>query len=179
MHRHPHRARADAGIDCAVVTVSDTRTPKTDTSGAFIRRALEARGHRVVDHSLLPDEPRRIARYLRGLARRRSPARVVILTGGTGLSPRDRTYEAVDALLTKRLDGFGELFRMLSYRTVGSRAILSRAVAGVAAGRLLFSIPGSEPAVRLAMRRLILPTMVHAVELLGSGAAPARRHGRR
>ncbi|HUD72137.1 MAG TPA: MogA/MoaB family molybdenum cofactor biosynthesis protein [Dongiaceae bacterium] len=177
MPHAPHRATGTSAIDCIVVTVSDTRTEKTDRSGRFIRRALEKRGHRVLEHPILPDEPRRITRYLRGLARRRSRARIVILTGGTGLAPRDRTYEAVDALLDKRLDGFGELFRGLSYATVGSRAMLSRAVAGVASGRLLFSIPGSEAAVRLAMGRLILPEMGHLVDLLGGGAAPTRRPG--
>lgn len=179
MPHAPHRSPASSVIDCIVVTVSDTRTPRTDRSGRFIRRALAARGHRVLDSPIIPDEPRRITRYLRGLARRRSPARVVILTGGTGLSPRDRTFEAVDALLAKRLDGFGELFRMLSHREVGSRAMLSRAVAGTASGRILFSIPGSEAAVRLAMRRLILPEMGHLVALLGSGAAGGRRRSAR
>jgi molybdenum cofactor biosynthesis protein B len=174
MAHAPHRARGAAAIACVVVTVSDTRTPKTDRSGRFIRRALETRGHRVIEHPILPDEPRRITVYLRALARRRSPARVIILTGGTGLAPRDRTFEAVDGILTKRLDGFGELFRMLSHREVGSRAMLSRAVAGTAAGRILFSIPGSEAAVRLAMRRLILPELGHLVELLASGAPKAR-----
>lgn len=175
---HHHDSRKDS-IACAIVTVSDTRTSRTDRSGAFIRRALEAAGHRVVEHPILPDEPARIARFLRGLQRRRSAVRVVILTGGTGVAPRDRTYEAVTALLEKRLDGFGELFRMLSHRQVGSRAMLSRAVAGAFRGRILFSIPGSEPAVRLAMRRLILPEMRHLVDLLGSGAARARRPGAR
>ncbi len=179
MAHAPHRASDASAIDCVIVTVSDTRTPKTDRSGRFIRRALERRGHRVLEHPILPDEPRRITRYLRGLARRRSRARVVILTGGTGLAPRDRTYEAVEAVLTKRLDGFGELFRRLSFEVVGSRAMLSRAIAGVASGRILFSIPGSEAAVRLAMRRLILPEMGHLVDLLGGGAAPSRRPGTR
>lgn len=162
-----HHRRDVTAIDCVVVTVSDTRTAGTDRTGPFIRRALEARGHRVLEQAILPDEPRRITAYLRGLERRRSTARVVVLTGGTGLAPRDRTYEAVDALITKRLDGFGELFRMLSHRQVGSRAMLSRAVAGVSRGRILFSIPGSEAAVRLAMRRLILPELGHLVALLG------------
>ena len=171
-HHHPDRPSV---VACAVVTVSDTRTPRTDRSGAFIRRALEAAGHRVIEHRILPDEPRRITAWLRGLARRRSPARVVVLTGGTGLAPRDRTYEAVDAILEKRLDGFGELFRMLSYREVGSRAMLSRAVAGTFRGRILFSIPGSVAAVRLAVRRLILPEMAHLADLLEGGAARARR----
>ena len=151
---------------CAVVTVSDTRTTATDRSGRAIRTALERAGHQVVDFRIVRDDARLIIAYLRGLARRRSPARVVILTGGTGMAARDRTYEAVDRLIDKRIDGFGELFRMLSYREIGSAAMLTRAVAGTFAGRLLFSLPGSEAAVRLAMRRLIVPELGHAVGLL-------------
>jgi len=153
-------------VACAVVTVSDTRTVATDRSGRAIRAALERAGHEVVDARILRDDARRITSYLRALARQRSPARAVILTGGTGLAPRDRTYEAVDRILDKRIDGFGELFRMLSYREIGAAAMLTRAVAGSFAGRLLFSLPGSEAAVRLAMRRLILPELAHAVGLL-------------
>jgi molybdenum cofactor biosynthesis protein B len=150
-----------------VVTVSDSRTAATDRSGRAIRAALERAGHRVVDQAILRDDARLIAAHLRGLARRRSPARAVILTGGTGLAPRDRTYEAVVRLLDRRIDGFGELFRMLSYRKIGSAAMLTRAVAGTYSGRLVFSLPGSEAAVRLAMRRLILPELGHAAGLLG------------
>jgi len=149
-----------------VVTVSDSRTATTDRSGRAIRTALERAGHQVVDFRIVRDDARLIIAYLRGLARRRSPARVVILTGGTGMAARDRTYEAVDRLIDKRIDGFGELFRMLSYREIGSAAMLTRAVAGTYAGRLLFSLPGSEAAVRLAMRRLILPELGHAAGLL-------------
>ncbi|HKQ98222.1 MAG TPA: MogA/MoaB family molybdenum cofactor biosynthesis protein [Candidatus Polarisedimenticolia bacterium] len=169
-----HHAHDRPSVECIVVTVSDTRSPRSDRTGPWIRRALEAGGHRVIEARILPDEPRRITAYLRGLARRRSAARVIVLTGGTGLAPRDRSYEAVDALITRRLDGFGELFRMLSHRQVGSRAMLSRAVAGVFRGRILFSIPGSEAAVRLAMRRLILPELGHLAALLGEGGRPGR-----
>jgi len=166
MSHHEHRRRGPRRVACAVVTVSDSRTAVTDRSGRAIRTALERAGHRVVDQRILRDEPRLITSHLRALVRRRSPARVVILTGGTGLAPRDRTYEAVDRLLDRRIDGFGELFRMLSHREIGSAAMLTRAVAGTFAGRLLFSLPGSEAAVRLAMRRLILPELGHAVGLL-------------
>jgi molybdopterin adenylyltransferase len=167
MSHHQHRRRGPRRVACAVVTVSDTRTEATDRSGRAIRTALERAGHTVVDQRILRDEPRLIVAHLRGLARRKSPARAVILTGGTGLAPRDRTYEAVAGLLDRRIDGFGELFRMLSYRAIGSAAMLSRAVAGTYAGRLVFSLPGSEAAVRLAMRRLILPEIGHATGLLG------------
>jgi molybdenum cofactor biosynthesis protein B len=170
MNHHEHRRRGPRRVACAVVTVSDSRTAATDRSGRAIRVALERAGHRVVDFSILRDDARLITAHLRALARRRSPARVVILTGGTGLAPRDRTYEAVDRLLDRRIDGFGELFRMLSYLEIGSAAMLTRAVAGTFAGRLLFSLPGSEAAVRLAMRRLILPELGHAVGLLEEDA---------
>jgi molybdenum cofactor biosynthesis protein B len=141
----------------------------TDRSGRAIRTALERAGHAVVDHRILRDDARLIAAHLRALARKRSPARAVILTGGTGLAPRDRTYEAIVGLLDRRIDGFGELFRMLSYREIGAAAMLTRAVAGTYAGRLVFSLPGSEAAVRLAMRRLILPELGHAAGLLAEG----------
>lgn len=148
-----------------MVTVSDTRSNRDDRSGAVLRRGLERAGHTVVSSTILPDEPRRITAHLRAL-HRSSRARVVILTGGTGIAARDRTFEAVDALLEKRLDGFGELFRMLSYREVGSAAMLSRAVAGTWRGRILFSLPGSPKAVALALRRLILPALPHLAGLL-------------
>src|SRR5262245_43862261 len=124
MSHHEHRRRGPRRVACAVVTVSDTRTAATDRSGRAIRSALERAGHTVVDQRILRDEPHLIVAHLRGLARRRSPARAVILTGGTGLAPRDRTYEAVAGLLDRRIDGFGELFRMLSFREIGSAAML-------------------------------------------------------
>jgi molybdenum cofactor biosynthesis protein B len=166
MSHHEHQRRGPRRVACALVTVSDSRTAATDSSGRAIRAALERAGHQVVDQRILRDDARLITAHLRGLARRRSPARAVILTGGTGLAPRDRTCEAVERLLEKRIDGFGELFRMLSYREIGPAAMLTRAVAGTFAGRLVFSLPGSEAAVRLAMRRLILPELGHAVGLL-------------
>jgi len=156
-----------------VVTASDTRTPATDTSGAAIRALLERRGHRVVDYRVLPDDPRRIATHLRRLARA-GRARVVLVTGGTGIAPRDTTYEAIERILEKRLPGFGEIFRLLSYRRIGPAAILSRAVAGTCRGMIVFSMPGSEPAVRLAMTRLILPEIGHAAALLET-RRPRRR----
>ena len=164
-----------------MITVSDTRSLADDRSGARIVRALESAGHTVVDRRILPDEPVRIRALLRDLARA-SPARVVVLSGGTGIARRDRTFEAVDALLEKRLDGFGELFRMLSYRQIGSAAMLSRAVAGTFRGRILFSLPGSPQAVALALRRLILPELPHLAGLLApqpAASAARRRSARR
>lgn len=164
-HREHHR-QGPRSVPCAVVTVSDTRGESNDGSGRLIRRALARAGHPVVDYRILRDEPRSIDRHLRLLARRRSPARVILITGGTGLAPRDRTYEAVAALLEKRLDGFGEIFRALSFRRIGPSAMLSRAVAGTWRGRMIFSLPGSEPAVRLALSRLVLPEIRHIAGLL-------------
>ena len=168
MGHREHRLQGPASVPCAVLTVSDTRDELTDTSGAFIRRSLRRAGHAVVDYRILKDEPRRIVAHLRALARREG-ARVVLLTGGTGIAPRDSTFEAVTGLLDKRLDGFGELFRVLSYRAIGPAAMLSRAVAGTYRGMVLISMPGSEDAVRLAMRRLILPELRHLAGLVAGG----------
>jgi molybdenum cofactor biosynthesis protein B len=158
---HAHERRA---LGCAVLTVSDTRTPETDASGARIRALLEGAGHRVVAYAICPDEPARIrARIEEYLA---DPAlEVIITTGGTGLAPRDTTYEAVVGLFDKRLDGFGELFRMLSYQDVGPAAMLSRAAAGVARGRIVAALPGSTAAVELAMTKLLLPELGHLAHL--------------
>jgi len=166
MGHREHRRKGPRAVPCAVLTVSDTRDETTDGSGRLIRNALARAGHPVVDYRVLRDDPGAIRRHVRGLVRRRSPARVLLITGGTGLAPRDRTYEAVSSLLEKRLDGFGELFRTLSFRRIGPSAMLSRAVAGTFRGRMIFSLPGSEPAVRLALERLILPELRHIAGLL-------------
>jgi len=160
-----HHARDRRRVACALVTVSDTRTPETDASGMRIRALLEAADHRVVAYQILPDEPRRLRARLDELLA--DPAvDAVIVSGGTGLAPRDTTYEAITALLEKRLDGFGELFRMLSYQQVGPAAMLSRAAAGVARGKVLASLPGSTAAVELAMEKLLLPELGHMVQLV-------------
>jgi molybdenum cofactor biosynthesis protein B len=160
-----HHAGAKRSVACAVITASDTRTPETDTSGRTIRTLLEESGHRVAAYDVLPDEPARIARRI-GEHLRDASIDAVLVNGGTGVAPRDTTYEAVDALLEKRLDGFGELFRMLSFAEIGAAAMLSRAVAGIAGGTVVFSMPGSTKAVELAMRRLVLPELGHLVGLV-------------
>ena len=157
-----HRSQAPASVRCAVVTVSDTRTDATDTSGRTIADLLGAAGHAVVHRALVPDDRVRLSALLEELLARED-VDVVLTTGGTGISARDGTYEAVSALLEKRLDGFGELFRMLSYTDVGPAAMLSRACAGLARGRIVVALPGSEAAVRLAMQRLLLPELGHLV----------------
>ena len=160
-----HRAASPRAIRCFVLTISDTRTAANDTSGDAIASLLTTAGHIVSGRAIVKDDPvivrRLIEDHLNG-DREASP-QAIITTGGTGISARDQTFDAVSALLEKRLDGFGELFRVLSFEAIGSAAIMSRAVAGVAAGRIIVSLPGSEAAVRLAMERLILPELGHLV----------------
>jgi len=145
-----------------VVTCSDTRTPDTDTSGALIQQLLRDQGHRVLAYLIVKDEPSEVHRLVTQTAQDDS-LQTIIINGGTGISRRDSTFEAVDGLLEKRLDGFGELFRYLSYKDIGSPAMLSRATAGLYQGKVVFSIPGSKGAVRLAMEELILPELRHIV----------------
>ena len=160
---HEQRAQAEApqSIRCGVITISDTRTPETDTSGAAIRAALEAAGHTVTRYQLVKDEPDEIAALVRELSD--AGCQVVLTNGGTGIARRDSTFEAIDALIEKRLPGFGELFRMLSYADIGPAAMLSRATAGTIGGTLVFCMPGSTGAVRLALERLIIPQLPHLI----------------
>lgn len=160
-----HKAHAPTRVGCLVITCSDTRTADTDTSGQLIRRLLEVNGHKVVAHQIVKDDPGLITTTIRAQLDDQA-VQAVIVNGGTGISRRDSTFEAVDALLEKRLDGFGELFRYLTYQEIGSPAIMSRATAGIVKGRVLFSTPGSENAVRLAMEKLILPELGHLVREL-------------
>jgi molybdenum cofactor biosynthesis protein B len=157
-----HRRTSPSRVGCAVITVSDSRTAETDTAGAAIVALLEAGGHAVLARAIVPDDGARIGGAL-DAALALEGVQAVITTGGTGISARDGTYEVVNARLEKRLDGFGELFRMLSYEEVGAAAMLSRACAGLAARRILIALPGSEAAVRLAMVKLVLPELGHLV----------------
>ena len=157
-----HRAQSPTSVGCAVITVSDTRTEATDTSGQLIREALLGAGHEVLAYCIVPDEPPAIRRAIEEAAAT-DGVKAVLLTGGTGITPRDRTHEAVSEMLDKRMDGFGELFRIFSYEEIGAAAMLSRAVGGVAGGALVFAMPGSRPAVKLGMEKLILPDLGHLV----------------
>ncbi|HEY2748595.1 MAG TPA: MogA/MoaB family molybdenum cofactor biosynthesis protein [Polyangia bacterium] len=157
-----HKKHAPARVRVFVVTVSDSRTEATDTSGHAARELIEAAGHVVAGTRLVKDEPATVAALIRELAESRA-ADVIVTTGGTGISTRDSTYEAVASLLDKRLDGFGELFRMLSYAEIGSAAMMSRAVAGLHRGVAVFATPGSTAAVRLALEKLIIPELGHLV----------------
>lgn len=158
-----HKAEGPRSVTCFVLTVSDTRTEATDTSGSAIRELLANAGHVVGGHAIVKDEPSEVQRLVREQLASGS-ADVVIITGGTGITSRDSTYEAIDGMLEKRLDGFGELFRMLSYQEIGPAAMLSRATAGVASGRIIAVLPGSENAVRLAMTKLLMPELGHLVQ---------------
>ena len=157
-----HRASAPEVVRCAVLTVSDTRTPETDASGALVRERLTAAGHEVVDYRIVPDEPDLIRATLAGWTEDVA-VQAILSNGGTGIASRDTTYDVVVSLLDKRLDGFGELFRMLSYAEIGAAAMLSRAVAGVYRGRVVVAMPGSQNAVRLAMTKLVVPELAHLV----------------
>lgn len=162
MSQHSHKAEAPRAVRVAVLTISDTRTVATDTSGRAIADLLEADGHQVVARSIVRDEPAAVTAFLQ--AQLAGEAQVIVTTGGTGITSRDSTFEAIDALLEKRLHGFGELFRMLSFADIGPAAMLSRACAGLVARRVVIALPGSEDAVRLAMTKLLLPELAHLVQ---------------
>jgi molybdenum cofactor biosynthesis protein B len=156
---HHHRKDAVTKVPTVVVTVSDTRTLETDTGGAAVEARLTAAGHPVLRREIVRDEPDEIASAL--VRATRDESRAVIFTGGTGVAPRDVTPDTLEPLLERVIPGFGELFRLLSYEDIGSAAILSRALAGLRQGRVVFVIPGSRGAVRLAMEKLILPELGH------------------
>ena len=160
-----HKAQAPLSVACFVLTVSDTRTEANDTGGQAIRELLQSGGHTVTGHAIVRDDPDAVTSTVTG---RLGDARtqVIVTTGGTGITSRDGTFEAIDRLFDKRLTGFGELFRMLSYEQIGPAAMMSRAIAGTANGKAIFVLPGSPDAVRLAMTKLILPELGHVVQQL-------------
>jgi molybdenum cofactor biosynthesis protein B len=158
-----HRKAAPASVRCFVLTISDSRTEATDTSGRAIAESLESAGHVIAGRDIVKDDPEAVQRVVREHS---SKVDVVITTGGTGIASRDGTYEALSRLFDKRIDGFGELFRMLSYDDVGSAAMMSRACAGTIGRTAVFALPGSEAAVRLAVEKLILPEIGHVVREL-------------
>lgn len=164
MSVHEHKHRPTRPLKAGVITVSDSRTAQTDISGKLISDLLKGAGHEIAYYEVMPDEPRRIAA---AVLEQRERLDVIVINGGTGIAPRDQTYEAVTGLLDKELDGFGELFRMLSYQEIGSAAFLSRAVAGISAGKILVSLPGSTAACRLGLEKLLLPELGHMANLLG------------
>jgi len=160
-----HKDKAHRTVRCAVITASDTRTAATDTSGQRIKDLLATQNHHVVWYQVLKDEPVQIAAAVRALLEQ-PDVDAIIINGGTGIAPRDTTFEAIQGLLEKEISGFGELFRMLSYQDIGSAAMLTRATAGVAKGKVVVSLPGSTGAVELAMTKLLLPELGHMLFLL-------------
>ena len=158
-----HRATSPVSVRAFVISISDSRTPQTDSSGDAICSLLSEAGHELLGRTLVKDDP---AQVREAITSRPEGTQIVITSGGTGITSRDSTYEAITALLDKRLDGFGELFRMLSYEGIGAAAMLSRACAGTIGRTAVFSLPGSENAVRLAMTKLILPEVGHVVREL-------------
>ena len=172
---HKALAPAAGSVRVALLTASDSRTPETNQGGQVLRRLIEEGGFQVVSEGLLAEDPAALRDTVAQLAR---ASDVVIVTGGTGIGPRDRTPDAVGALFERRLPGFGELFRLLSFQEVGPAAMLSRADAGVIGGALVFLLPGSPAAVELAVRRLIAPELTHAVGQLRRGSAHHHEHER-
>ena len=162
MSHTEHRAQAPVAIRCAVLTISDTRTEATDTGGAAIVSLLEAAGHAVTGKTIVRDEPSEVRQWIERQVVA-DDARILITTGGTGITARDGTFEVASALIEKPLPGFGELFRMLSYQEIGAAAMLSRACAGRVGRAILVCLPGSEHAVRLAVEKLLLPELGHLV----------------
>jgi molybdopterin adenylyltransferase len=159
---HRHRESAPEHVRLAVLTISDTRTPENDTGGDTIEELMSGAGHEIVERRIVRDDAARIRTEIVNLLAR-PDADAVITTGGTGISARDTTYEVVDRMIEKKLDGFGEIFRALSYEEIGAAAILSRAVAGTVGTKLVACLPGSRNAVRLAVEKLLVPEISHVI----------------
>ncbi len=164
--RDPH-GRAPAAVRVAVLTASDTRTPETDVSGQLLAEGLAAAGHQVVERRIVPDDASAVEAALVGLLARDLDA--VVITGGTGLAPRDQVPDVVARVCARALPGFGELFRALSFAEIGPAAMASRACAGERDGRLVFALPGAPAACRLGLERLLLPELPHLVALARGG----------
>ncbi len=186
----PHPDQQLIRASCAVLTISDSRTPDTDRSGQLIQSFLQGAGHSIAAYQILPDEPDQIRQQIQAWTEVESARKntgnnfdgnpeiiteivteiinrnpdVIICNGGTGIAPRDTTYDVLEQILEKTLPGFGELFRSLSYQEIGSRAMASRAIAGIYHQKLIFSLPGSTKAVRLGMEKLILPELSHLIK---------------
>jgi len=158
MGHRDHHEKAKAPVSVFVVTVSDTRTEENDESGRLINELLAGAGHTLSGYAIVPDEPDRIKGLMEDLP---AGTQAIILSGGTGISKRDGTFDAVQSMLDKTIPGFGELFRMLSYEEIGPAAIMSRATAGVMDGKIVISMPGSRGAVALAMEKIVIPELAH------------------
>jgi molybdenum cofactor biosynthesis protein B len=163
MSVHDHEQHARANLKVGVITASDTRTPETDESGSLIRTMLQDAGHSVDYYAIVPDDSEKISA---ALVTNLENLDAIIINGGTGITARDDTAEVVKSVLDKELEGFGELFRMLSFQEIGPAAMLSRAVAGVRHGKFVAALPGSPDACRLAMEKLLIPELGHITYLL-------------
>ncbi len=157
-----HKEKAPRSVNCAVLTISDSRTEQNDESGQLMKQRLSENGHRVMHYEIMKNDADVIKKKVSELLRQEE-LRVIIASGGTGVSQRDITVETVSPLLEKRLDGFGELFRLLSYQEIGTASIMSRAIAGVVGGKVIICLPGSLGATELAMDRIIIPEIGHMV----------------
>lgn len=155
-----HKEKAVSKVNCIIITVSDTRNFETDISGKIIKEELEKHNHNVIDYIIVKDNPSEIVNFIKNNIDKTD---AIILNGGTGISSRDSTYEAISSILEKEIKGFGEIFRYLSYKEIGSSAIMSRALAGVFKGKIIISIPGASEAVKLALEKLIIPEISHMV----------------
>ncbi|HEY41627.1 MAG TPA: MogA/MoaB family molybdenum cofactor biosynthesis protein [Dehalococcoidia bacterium] len=162
MSYHEHRHAAPENVNCAVLIISDTRTEQDDESGKLIKQRLADNGHKVMSYGILKNDADAIRAKIEELVAQ-AELQVIITSGGTGASSRDVTVDTVEPMLEKRLDGFGELFRQLTYQEIGTGSILSRAVAGVIRGRVVLCFPGSVNAATLAMDKIILPEIGHLV----------------
>jgi molybdenum cofactor biosynthesis protein B len=156
---HKSIAAERGPVPVAIVTVSDTRTPETDTNYHYLRPQIEAAGHRIAAYRIIKDEPAQVDAVLDELAA--GEAKLILFNGGTGIAPRDTTFDALSRKFEKVMPGFGEIFRMLSYEQVGAAAMLSRASAGTYQGKVIISTPGSPAAVKLAWEKLIAPEIAH------------------
>ena len=162
MSYQEHKEKAPKSVSCAVLTISDSRTERDDESGKLIRQRLNDSGHRVTAYAILKNEADSIKHRICELLQQ-DDVQVIITSGGTGASHRDVTVETVSPILEKKLDGFGELFRFLSYQEIGTSSIMSRAIGGVAGGKVILCLPGSSGAANLAMEKIILPEIGHLV----------------
>jgi len=162
MSYREHKKGSPQSVGCAVLIISDSRTEQTDESGKFLKQALSQNGHRVIAYAILKNDAEAIERKIRELLRQEG-LQVIITSGGTGISHRDITVETVSSIMEKKLDGFGELFRSLSYQEIGTASIMSRAVAGVVGGKIIICLPGSLGAAKLAIEKIILPEIGHMV----------------
>jgi len=164
MSVHEHKRHARTNLKVGVITASDTRTLETDESGRLIRNSFEGAGHQVSYYEILPDDREKLSA---AIVENLPHLDAIVVNGGTGISARDNSAEVVKSLIDKELDGFGEIFRMLSFQQIGSAAIMSRAIAGVRMDKLVIALPGSPDACKLAMDQLIIPEIGHMVSLLG------------